>query len=69
MTKGAVVMFHSIIGDYDVFFAGNEGYYQNQCLGASYSVDFFNNTPEHKSFFSTNPAEHLRIIQAENKFI
>ena len=61
-------MFHSIISDYDVFGVGNKEYLQNQYLCAAYPSETFNNTPQ-KCFFSTNPADYLRIMDSKNKFI
>ena len=59
-------MFHSIISDYDVFFAENEKYNQNPYLGAVYSSETVGNTPP-KSFFSTDPNDYLRIIGAKKQ--
>ena len=46
-------MFHSIISDYDVFFAGGEEYTQSQNFVGIYSPLNLNGLPQNKNFFST----------------
>ncbi len=62
-------MFHSIISDYDVFFAGNEEYAQSQCLDVICPSANINNKTPHQSFFSTNPDDYLRIMGSENNSV
>ncbi len=60
-------MFHSIISDYDVFFAGGEEYTQSQNFVGIYSPLNLNGLPQNKNFFSTNPRDYLRSEVLKNK--
>jgi hypothetical protein len=60
-------MFHSIISDYDVFFAGGEEYTQSQNFTDIYSPLNLTVSPQNKNFFSTNPRDYLCSEILKNK--
>ncbi len=60
-------MFHSIISDYDVFFANGEEYTQSQNFIDIYSSLNLNVSPHNKNFFSTNPRDYLCSEILKNK--
>ncbi len=60
-------MFHSIISDYDVFFAGGEEYTRSQNFTDIYSSLNLNVSPQNKNFFSTNPRDYLCSEILKNK--
>ncbi len=60
-------MFHSIISDYDVFFAGGEEYTRSQNFTDIYFSLNLNVSPQNKNFFSTNPRDYLCSEILKNK--
>lgn len=62
-------MFHSIISDYDVFFAGNNEYTKSQNTGDIYPMANYGGVPQRKNFFSTDPKDYLRAAASENKSV
>ncbi len=60
-------MFHSIISDYDVFFANGEEYTRSQNFTDIYSPLNLNVSPHNKNFFSTNPRDYLCSEILKNK--